>query len=293
MTVVPILRRIGAVSRHAISLDRLVRAVETAPFFSRAEIQGWQQPVSPSPDWLWDALMLSFSTWGSSRGSLAFDDPEFTAALKYDAVSSIPTDERQGYLQHWFEQGGWRYPRDKASHAAENLARIERSGGVRSMTQEALAQPGRDAKIRFVSQFRGIGPKYARNLWMDIRHPDFLGSIAVDARIRKVAKELGIDDLSYEELERFLQSAASRLGITPFGLDRFLYRNDATFLEWLRNIPGEVLPLDSSRSMDNVVWVVTVDGKPAAVLRTSAQAQRWAAKHAGTSWRVEVLSDED
>ncbi|HSH76669.1 MAG TPA: hypothetical protein VLA09_13360, partial [Longimicrobiales bacterium] len=82
--------------------------------------------------------------------------------------------------------------------------------------------------------FKGIGPKYGRNIWMDVRDPEFMQSIAVDQRLKKVAAALALDpEAPYEELEAFFVGVAEDLGVTPWGLDRLLYRKNAEVLSWL------------------------------------------------------------
>jgi len=52
-------------------------------------------------------------------------------------------------------------------------------------------------------KFKNIGDKYARNIGMDIFHPDFQDTIALDARINRISDELGVEFDSYEEHEQF------------------------------------------------------------------------------------------
>src|ERR1700751_2251009 len=62
-------------------------------------------------------------------------------------------------------------------------------------------------------QFKGIGPKYARNILMIVYHPDFRQSIAVDERIKSVSRELGLSFGSYDEEEQFYVNVAARAGL--------------------------------------------------------------------------------
>lgn len=70
--------------------------------------------------------------------------------------------------------------------------------------------PGREAKIRFLESFPGIGPKYARNMMMDVYHEDFRDSIALDVRINV-------------EHEAFYRDAAREAGLNGWELDRLLF----------------------------------------------------------------------
>lgn len=73
-------------------------------------------------------------------------------------------------------------------------------------------------------EFKGIGDKYARNIGMDVFHPDFRDTIALDDRIDSVSDELGVEFESYEKHEQFYVDIADRLDMTAWELDRLLYR---------------------------------------------------------------------
>jgi len=62
--------------------------------------------------------------------------------------------------------------------------------------------------------------------WCGIRNY----SIAIDARIKKVARELGVTTSSHPQAECFFLSAAREAGLNGWELDRLLY-----------NFTGEVL----------------------------------------------------
>ena len=46
--------------------------------------------------------------------------------------------------------------------------------------------------MAFSREFKGIGAKYSRNIMMDTYHPEFRDSIAIDQRIKKVSRTLGL-----------------------------------------------------------------------------------------------------
>jgi endonuclease III len=100
---------------------------------------------------------------------------------------------------------------------------VEKMGGPQNAKMQALAQEGKEAKIAFMNRFHGIGPKFARNIWMDAYHPDFHDTIAVDLRIKKVTKALGYSFKSYEQEERFYQEIAKEAGLQGWETDRLLY----------------------------------------------------------------------
>ncbi|MCA9169714.1 MAG: hypothetical protein KDB23_18700 [Planctomycetales bacterium] len=71
--------------------------------------------------------------------------------------------------------------------------------------------------------FPGIGPKYARNIMMDVYHEDFRDSIAIDVRIKAVTKALGLTFASYDEHEHFFLGVAADAGLNGWELDRLLF----------------------------------------------------------------------
>lgn len=89
--------------------------------------------------------------------------------------------------------------------------------------EQALAQTGTAAKIAFLRRFKGIGPKYARNIWMDSYHPDFHETIAIDERIRQVTAALGYLFTNYAQHEQFHLAIAHEAGLQGWELDRLLY----------------------------------------------------------------------
>lgn len=103
-------------------------------------------------------------------------------------------------------------------------------GGPERVKEKLLSLPGREKKISFLMMFPGIGEKYARNIMMDVYHEDFRDSIAIDERIKKVSKALGVQFDSYDEHEEFYLQVAKEAGINGWELDRLLF-----------NFNGEVL----------------------------------------------------
>jgi len=89
--------------------------------------------------------------------------------------------------------------------------------------KKLLSQGSRKAMITFMKQFRGIGEKYARDVFMDVYHPEFRESIAVDARVQSILKTLGLSLKPYPEGEDFCLKAAKKAGLSGWELDRLLY----------------------------------------------------------------------
>ena len=123
-----------------------------------------------------------------------------------------------------------RYAVMKAKLMARNYDLVSEMGGPTEATRQALAQEGKEAKIALMKRFYGIGPKYARNIWMDAYHPDFRDTIAVDLRMRKITKALGYSFKTYEEEERFYQNIVKDAGLQGWEVDRLLYEYTDHFL---------------------------------------------------------------
>ena len=58
---------------------------------------------------------------------------------------------------------------------------------------------------------------------MNVFHPDFRESVAVDARIHRVSRVLGQEFATFEEEEAFYQGVAAEAGLSAWEVDRLLY----------------------------------------------------------------------
>jgi hypothetical protein len=114
-------------------------------------------------------------------------------------------------------------PDKKASWLADAFERIMTAGGPSRVKKDLLTRNGREGKMAFWREFRGIGEKYSRNIMMDIYHPEFRDSIAIDQRIKKVSRILGVRFGTYEEEEQFYRVVARQAGVNGWELDRMLY----------------------------------------------------------------------
>ena len=59
---------------------------------------------------------------------------------------------------------------------------------------------------------------------MDIYHPEFRDSIAVDERIRGISQELGLSFSDYASHEDFYLSLAHEIGLEGWELDKLLFK---------------------------------------------------------------------
>jgi isopentenyldiphosphate isomerase len=73
---------------------------------------------------------------------------------------------------------------------------------------------------------------------MDCYHPFFHEKIALDARIRSISNELGLNLKKYQDHEGFYLNIAKEAGIEGWELDRLIFEHRDEFLNALRS-PAE------------------------------------------------------
>jgi hypothetical protein len=177
-------------------------------------------------DAVWAILLQAAATLGGSRG---WDGLIGTKAnhsrVTWDAVTSVARDQRVAHFERVLRDAKVRFPAQKAAQLAANFERIEGMGGVVAARATLLEAPGRDGKMAFLKQFKGIGDKYARNALMDCYHPDFRDSIALDSRVRSITTALGLRFPNYEAEERFYLDVALRAGLNGWEVDRLIYNH--------------------------------------------------------------------
>jgi hypothetical protein len=192
------------------------------------------------PDFVWHILLQSFATWGGDRGHQGLiGNQDNYSRVSFKALSNLDASERPSALEKVFLAAKVRNAVVKAKLMARNYDLVANMGGPVEATRQALAQDGREAKIAFMKSFHGIGPKYARNIWMDAYHPDFHDTMAIDLRIKKITKALGCSFKTYEEEERFYQGIAREAGLQGWELDRLLYNYTDHFLSAIAASEGE------------------------------------------------------
>ena len=70
---------------------------------------------------------------------------------------------------------------------------------------------------------------------MDVYHPEFRDSIAVDIRIQKISDELGLQFENYADHEFFYVDSAHRAGLNGWEIDRLLYNYNTEVISLLRS----------------------------------------------------------
>jgi hypothetical protein len=182
-------------------------------------------------DLVWHLLLQSFATMGNSRGWPGlFETPGLAEQVSFSSLRRCPASGRRLRLEMVLRKAKVRMAARKAEWLAVNFQSIEKAGGVRVVTRHALSLGTREAKYRFMDEFKGIGPKYARNVWMDIYDPLFRDAVAIDERIKSITTALGYSFKTYDEHEAFYRQIAQDARLEPWEMDRLLYRFKDHFL---------------------------------------------------------------
>ena len=78
-----------------------------------------------SPHWLWDELILSFSTMGNSRGAIGLVENKTNhAQVNFELLASMPFDERVEHADRVLRDAKVRMPAKKAKWIARNVDRV-------------------------------------------------------------------------------------------------------------------------------------------------------------------------
>ncbi len=183
------------------------------------------------PDFVWHSLLQSFATMGNARGweGLVGNEANYNL-VTFEALSGLDRVERLDRLDKVLRASKVRMPGKKAAWLDLNHEMIVEMGGPEEARRKTLAQDGRERKVAFLQRFHGIGDKYARNIWMDVYHPEFRDAIAVDERIKRITEALGYSFKSYAEHERFYQEIAREVELEGWEVDRLLYNHQDEFL---------------------------------------------------------------
>ena len=188
-------------------------------------------------DFVWHYLLQSFSTMGRASGWHGLiENKDNYNQLLFSRIEEIPKKKRLSHIESVCRRAKIRMPFVKAKYILRCHEQIEMMGGMVEAKNRLLTQPGRGKKIKFLMQFHGIGEKYARNIMMDVYHPDFRDSIAIDARITKLSEKLGLSFNSYEEHEQFYLRVAKKAGLTGWELDRLIFNFQDSFLNRLQKL---------------------------------------------------------
>jgi hypothetical protein len=204
-------------------LVAVVRTLAAEKHFELERLKKEHRGLARS-DFIWHYLLVSFSTMGRASGwhGLIGNKNNYQR-VTYNVLAALSPEARRSQVRQVCKAAGIRMPDKKADYILGCFDYIKQLGGPETAKAKLLAQPGRERKIRFLQTFPGIGPKYARNIMMDVYHEDFRNSIALDVRIKAISDALGLSFSSYAEHELFYLSVARDAGINGWELDRLLF----------------------------------------------------------------------
>lgn len=211
------------------SKTRLVRAIELVWEEKRAEIERKKRAASKGTrrkDFVWHYLLQSFATMGRASGWKGLiGNPANYQRLRYPTLAGLSPAARSKQVFKVCRAAKIRMPDRKARFILACFEEVKRLGGPSGAKRKLMSLRGRESKIEFLDHFTGIGPKYARNIMMDVYHPDFRDCIAIDVRIKSLLSVLGIRfrESKYMEHEKFLLEAAHLAGLSGWELDRLMF----------------------------------------------------------------------
>ena len=183
-----------------------------------------RQAAFEREDFVWHAILKGFSTMGGARGYVGLMQNEANySKVVYSALQRVSPRLRRAHIARVFRDAGVRYAERKSSWLNENVNIVKELGGLDSVKQELEGAYRMSGKIALLTKFKGVSKKYARNIMMDVYHPEFRNCIAVDARIKSVSKALGLKFSTYEEEEQFYIDAAKAAHLQPWELDRIIF----------------------------------------------------------------------
>jgi hypothetical protein len=206
--------------------NRLVAVVRDLAVEQRAELERLKLEAVglDRPDFIWYYLLQSFATMGRASGWHGLiGDQENYCRVTYPVLAALTPQAREQQVRQVCRAAGIRMPDKKADYILGCFHYVQRLGGPEAAKARLLAERGREAKIRFLRTFPGIGPKYARNIMMDVYHEDFRDSIALDVRILAISEGLGLSFPSYAAHEQFYLGVAREAGLNGWELDRLLF----------------------------------------------------------------------
>lgn len=183
------------------------------------------------PDFVWHYLLQSFATMGRASGwhGLIGNKASYRK-VQFDTLTSLPASKRDAQVRDTCWAAKVRMPDKKADYILGCFDLVTSMGGPEAAKRLLFQQPDRDAKIRFLKTFPGIGDKYARNILMDVYHEDFRDSIAVDVRIKEISTRWGLVFGNYTDHEAFYLSVAQSAGLNGWELDRLMFNFQDRFL---------------------------------------------------------------
>jgi len=174
-------------------------------------------------DFIWYYLLQSFGTMGRAAGAVGIR--KRYQDLEYQRLLGLNEEARSACVSKVCHEARVRFPVRKTNLILGCFNQIKECGGPKAAKVKLLEQAGKNGKITFLRHFPGIGPKYARNLMMDVYHPEFRECIAIDTRIQSISTCIGLafTNAQYEDHERFYLALAKQAKLEGWELDRLLF----------------------------------------------------------------------
>lgn len=230
------------------AMDRLARVASLLK--TRSDVQQYLKKYKGRAnrlhrqDFVWFCIVESFGTLGGVRGVEGLMKDK---RVTYSFLRRKSMKEQQHAITKALRDAKVNYWNKKASALFRNLLIVEALGGPTRIKNKLLKMPGRDAKIAFLQIFHQIGPKYGRNIMMDVYHPEFRDSIALDARIKSIASALGLTFKTPDEAEPFFVEAAHRAGLNGWELDRMMFGFKKDFIQSLLSVEWKAKSASTAR----------------------------------------------
>ncbi len=207
--------------------DRLVEALRSPSQEMREKLDSLKRigmELSNRADLVWHMLLQSMSGMGNNRGyeRLILNEANYRKAA-WAAMEALPKSERLAHLHSALAAATVRMSKQKSEWLIANFDRIEQMGGIAAALERMRSLRGRAEKLQFFRQFKGIGEKYGRNIWMDLCDPDFDDSIAIDDRLKKICALVGIPTADYALGEQAILDIAREARRTGWETDRLLF----------------------------------------------------------------------
>lgn len=189
-------------------------------------------------DWIWHALIRSLATLGGAAGydnlinNGNIEELDYQYINDFAQINNWNNDDIKNHFYNLFSAAIIRYSNRKSNYMLINYQLFANYNAVIALSNALWQMENRNEFIRYVIQFHGIGQKYARNIAMDLKHPAFTNSIAIDSRIEKILSALEYHGgNAYEEKEEALLNIAQDAEITGWQLDRLLFNFNGYYLQ--------------------------------------------------------------
>lgn len=204
--------------------------------------------LSKRRDLVWHRVLGAHATLGNSRGAEGVNARRSDFA--FEKFYKLSPAMRRRRAEKLFAEAKVRMPQQKARWLVANVDRVAKMGGLAAAKAQLDGLTQRDAFLRWWKQFDGIGDKYARNIMMDLCHPAFRQSIAVDARLQRVLRRLGLKLKAYPDAERFFLRTAACAKVDGWTLDRIVYEHLSEVLSSLSDLNFAATPNASTGPKD-------------------------------------------